>query len=361
MHKRLKPCRVLIVDDSPFIRMMLKSILERDPEIEVVGTARDGREGIKKLQALKPDVVTMDVEMPEMNGLQALDEIMRWQPTPVIVLSALTTAGAKLTLKALELGAVEVVAKPSGQDGDNLNTLAEDLVLKVKSVAGIDPARVFHKDCELQPIKPKAAPLKPAQAVFPAAQVEIVALGTSTGGPTALQAVLTKLPRNFPVPLVIAQHMPPGFTASLAARLDNLCQIKVKEAEDGEALQAGTAYIGPSGKQFAVKRSPNGLVASVWLESPPQTLYKPSVDVLLCSLAGEVGAGVLAVIMTGMGHDGLEGAKKLKAQGAFLIAESEKTSVVYGMPRSVVEAGLADRIELLPDIPRVIIDCVSRR
>lgn len=358
MNKQLKSYRVLIVDDSPFIRMMLKNILNRDPEIEVVGTARDGREGIKKLQTLKPDVVTMDVEMPVINGLQALDEIMRWQPTPVIVLSALTTAGAELTVKALELGAVEVVAKPSGQEGNDLNALAEDLVLKVKSVAGVDPARLPRKNWEL---KPKTAPFKPVQVVSPAAQVEIVALGTSTGGPTALQTVLTKLPDDFPVPLVIAQHMPPGFTASLAARLDNLCRIKVKEAEDGEVLQAGTAYIGPSGKQFKVIRSGNELRTSVWLESPPQTLYKPSVDVLFSSLAEEVGAGVLAVIMTGMGHDGLEGAKKLKARGAFVIAESEKTSVVYGMPRSVVQAGLTDRIELLPDISKVMIECVARR
>ncbi len=380
MSKQRKPIRVLIVDDSPFIRMSLKKILSQDPDIEVVDTARDGREGILKLQALKPDVVTMDVEMPVMNGLQALEEIMRWQPTPVIVLSAVTTDGAKLTMKAFDLGAVEVVAKPSGKQGDDLVALSEDIVLKVKTVAGIDPSRLDRRNVETyrtqvpekinrEKISDIAATVNVhntnrvsvAQGVIPRSKIEIVAIGTSTGGPPALQTVLSQLPKDFPVPVIVAQHMPAGFTAPLAARLNSLCQVNVKEAENGEILKPGTVYVGPSGKQFQIARSKNEFVANISVESPIITLYKPSVDVMLMSVAREVGKGVLGVIMTGMGNDGLNGIKSLKSMGAFAIAESEKTCIVYGMPRSIVEAGLADRIESLPDIGKVIIECVKRR
>jgi two-component system chemotaxis response regulator CheB len=381
MNKPHKPIRVLIVDDSPFIRMSLKKILSRDADIEVVDTARDGREGIMKLQVLKPDVVTLDVEMPVMNGLQALEEIMRWQPTPIIVLSAVTTDGAKLTMKAFDLGAVEVVAKPSGKQGDDLVALSEDILLKVKSVAGVDTDRLHKRGLEMEKLSirdKKAAELRVGasaapvdsqapsrgqalQGAFPKNKTEIVAIGTSTGGPTALQTVLSALPKDLPVPVIVAQHMPAGFTAPLAARLNGLCQVNVKEAEDGEVLKAGTAYIGPSGKQFQVIKYRNEFVARVGTESPIATLYKPSVDVMFMSLAKEVGAGVVAVVMTGMGNDGLNGMKNLKAQGAFSIAESEKSCIVYGMPRAVVEAGLADRVELLPDIARVIIESVNRR
>lgn len=378
MYKQPKPIRVLIVDDSPFIRMSLKKILSSNPDIEVIDTANDGREGILKLQALKPDVVTMDVEMPVMNGIQALEEIMRWQPTPVIVLSAVTTDGAKLTMKALELGAVEVVAKPSGGIGDDLRNLSEDLILKVKSVAGIDPARLTNKGYTIPRPTFNEKQSLTERLVFsekqslgerqvfadkksPRNKIEIVAIGTSTGGPSALQTVLTKLPKDFAVPVMVAQHMPPGFTAPLAARLNNLCQVTVKEAEDGEILRAGTVYIGPSGKQFQVVKNRNEFTARITVEAPITTLYKPSVDVMFMSLAKEAGAGVLGVVMTGMGNDGLQGMRKLKAQGAFSLVESEKTCIVYGMPRSIVEAGLADRIELLPDIGRVISECIQRR
>ncbi|RNC29569.1 MAG: Chemotaxis response regulator protein-glutamate methylesterase [Candidatus Dichloromethanomonas elyunquensis] len=381
MNKPHRPIRVLIVDDSPFIRMSLKKILSGDPHIEVVDTARDGREGILKLQALKPDVVTLDVEMPVMNGIQALEEIMRWQPTPIIVLSAVTTDGTKLTMKALELGAVEVVAKPSGRQGDDLVALSEDIILKVKSVAGVNTSRLGKKENEnlIMPSSQNrfSAVTNDKQAAagqlhnlvkysgiqgdFPRHKIEIVGIGTSTGGPTALQTVLSKLPKEFPVPVVVAQHMPAGFTASLAARLNSLCQATVKEAEDGEILKAGTVYIGPAGKQFQIKKNQNSFFAYISTDSPISTLYKPSVDVLFMSLAKEIGAGGLGVVMTGMGNDGLNGVKHLKAQGAFAIAESEKTCIVYGMPRSIVDAGLADRIELLPDIGRVIIECVNRR
>ncbi len=369
MNKPPRPVKVLIVDDSPFIRMSLKKILSRDPEIEVVDTARDGREGITKIQILKPDVVTMDVEMPVMNGLQALEEIMRWQPTPVIILSAVTTEGAKLTIKAFDLGAAEVVSKPSGKDGDDLLALAKDLTLKVKSVAGIDPKRLKNRtidckeiDSKLLASQSKIPDLKLGQSLSPSLRnIEIVAIGTSTGGPTALQIVLSKLPKDFPVPVIVSQHMPVGFTLSLASRLDSLSEVKIKQVEHGEVLRAGTVYIGEAGKQFQVKKDRNELIAVITTETPIPTLYKPSVDVMFMSLAKEVGAGVLGVVMTGMGNDGAQGMKELKDRGAFAIAESEATCIVYGMPRSIVERGLADRIEQLPDISRVIIECVNRR
>ena len=368
MSKRLKPTRVLIVDDSPFIRMSLSKILSVDPEIQVIDVARDGREGILKLQALKPDVVTMDIEMPVMDGLQALEEIMRWQPTPVIILSAVTTEGAKQTMKALEAGAVEVVAKPSGRNGDGLATLAQDLILKVKNVADSNLSLLSKKEQVRYQLSKGTKQDRPAlagnirsTAQIPAKRIEVVAIGVSTGGPSALQTVLSKLPANFPVPVVVAQHMPAGFTASLAARLDSLCATRVKEVENGEILQAGTVYIGQAGKQFQFMKSGGQLIADISDQSPISTFYKPSVDVMLMSLAKEVGAGVLGVIMTGMGNDGLTGIKTIKNSGGFCIAESEKTCVVYGMPRAVIEAGLADRIEALDDISRAIIDCVKRR
>jgi len=365
MDKRHKPIRVLIVDDSPFIRMSLTKILSSDPEIQVVDVARDGKEGILKLQALKPDVVTMDIEMPVMDGLQALAEIMRWQPNPVIVLSAVTTEGARQTMKAFEAGAVEVVAKPSGSNGYGLAGLAQDLILKIKSVAGSNIS-LLSKRHETSPYS-GAKLSRPSQvsvdlpSKVPAQKIEIVAIGVSTGGPTALQTVLAQLPASFPVPVVVAQHMPEGFTASLAARLNSLSLNKVKEVENGEILKAGTIYIGQAGKQFQFRKNRGHLTADISDDSPIATFYKPSVDVMLMSLAQEVGAGVLGVIMTGMGNDGLYGMKKLKASGGFSIAESEKTCVVYGMPRAVIEAGLADRIEDLPNIGKAISDCVKRR
>lgn len=353
MNRPPKPIRVLIVDDSPFIRMALKEILAQDPDIEVVGVARDGKEGIAKLQELKPDVVTMDVEMPVMDGIRALDEIMRWQPTPVIVLSAVTTQGARATMEAFDLGAVEVIAKPTGRSGDDLASMAREIILKVKSVVGSNLASMKIKSWS----PPRVSPVETVAK----RRIEVVAIGVSTGGPTALQVVLGQLPRNFPVPIIVAQHMPAGFTAPLASRFDGLCDLKVKEVEEGETLRAGTVYIGEAGKQFEVRKTGAKLIAKISGTTPSTILYKPSVDILFKSLAQEVGQGVLALIMTGMGSDGLEGVKELKAKGAFTIAESEKTCVVYGMPRVVIEAGLADRVEELSNFSRVILEYVGRR
>lgn len=400
------PISVLVVDDSPFMRMTIQKILGQDPGIRVLDTARDGREGILKLQSLRPQVVTMDVEMPVMDGLQALDEIMRWQPTPVIILSAVTTEGAKATLKALDLGAIDVVAKPSGGPGADLQTLSRDLIDKVKAAASVNTARLSKKSAGVpttQTPKPQPEPVKGkgdltstgtsrftartkettstvigqseslsiqsfrapehtgGNTTFPRHQVEIVAIGTSTGGPSALQAVLPQLPANFPVPVIVAQHMPPGFTAPLAQRLNGLCALTVREGVNGEVLKAGTIYVAPAGKQMEVIRKVGQLTLQIGNESPIPTLYHPSVDVMFLSLAREVGKGSLGVVMTGMGSDGTKGMKEIKAKEGFAIAEAEETCVVYGMPRSLVDAGLADRITPLGEIGRAIVDCVMRR
>lgn len=400
---------VLIVDDSPFMRLTIQKILSQDPDIKVLDTARDGREGIAKLQALKPQVVTMDVEMPVINGLQALDEIMRWQPTPVIVLSSLTTQGAEATLRALDLGAFDAVAKPSGRPGADLQALTQELIDKIKAAAGVNLDRLRPRasasggsrttgaaaagitaapeGSALRPLGSTAGTASGASAIkrtsapgamaavtgmgqtihlsertlWPKHAPEIVAIGTSTGGPSALQAVLPQLPANFPVPVIVAQHMPPGFTAPLAERLNSLCALEVKEGITGEALKAGKVYIAPAGKQMQVQRRGDQLFLHITDEAPITTLYRPSVDVMFLSLAKEVGKGTLGVVMTGMGNDGLRGMREIKALEGFAIAEAEETCVVYGMPRALVEAKLADRIVPLGEIGKTITDCVLRR
>ncbi|EGW36785.1 chemotaxis response regulator protein-glutamate methylesterase [Desulfosporosinus sp. OT] len=384
------PIGVLIVDDSPFMRLTLQKILNQDPGIKVLDVARDGREGILKLQSLHPQVVTMDVEMPVMDGLQALDEIMRWQPTPVIILSAVTTEGAQATLKALDLGAFDVVAKPSGSPGADLKALSRDLVEKVKAAASVNPARLGRKGLSssstgaslttgiatqttgtkiVTPVSTAGTSLGSGPrlsgtgkiSLLPKHTVEIVAIGTSTGGPSALQAVLPVLPANFPVPVLVAQHMPAGFTGPLAQRLNGLCPLNVREGIHGEALKAGTVYVAPAGKQLQVQRKSGQLTLNIGMEAPIPTLYHPSVDVMFLSLAKEVGRGTLGVVMTGMGNDGTKGMKEVKALEGFAIAESEETCVVYGMPRTLVDAGLADRIVPLGEIGRTIVECVMRR
>lgn len=392
------PITVLIVDDSPFMRLTLQKILNQDPGIKVLDTARDGREGIEKLQSLQPQVVTMDVEMPVMDGLQALDEIMRWKPTPVIILSSVTTEGAQATLKALDYGAFDVVAKPSGGLGSDLHALARDLIEKVKGAAQVDPTRLGKRgtarraalrsslpgagrnsDPTKTPVRSQSYSggtlgtsssssssqgtmgAKAFGSTYPKHQVEIVAIGTSTGGPSALQTVLPQLPANFPVPILVAQHMPPGFTGPLAQRLNGLCALEVREGINGEALKAGTVYVAPAGKQLQVVRRSGQLLLHIGDESPITTLYHPSVDVMFLSLAKEVGKGALGVVMTGMGNDGLKGMREMKALEGFAIAEAEETCVVYGMPRSIVDAGLADRVVPLGEIGRVIADCVQKR
>lgn len=366
--------RVLVVDDSAFFRNALKRMLSQDPDITIVGVARDGEEALELSRTLDPDVITLDVEMPKLDGLATLQALMAEKPRPVIMVSSLTVEGAEATLKAMELGALDFIPKYQGKQLD-LVQLSNDLCTKVKAV--VHKARRF-------PIRsrPRLAPPSMSSPAYSAnlatglsgslvagggavgfaaraATVnaatstiarprgrqtrDYVAIGVSTGGPPAVQKVLSALPANFPACILIAQHMPGTFTGPFAKRLDSVSQITVKEAETGDKLQNGVAYIAPGGKHMRVDLRGTLPVLSVVTE-PASALYKPSATVLFESLGQSVGPRTLGVVMTGMGSDGLEGMKVLKRAGGYALAQNEASCVVYGMPKSIVDAGLADEV-----------------
>lgn len=349
--------RVLIVDDSAFMRKAIQMMLADDPLIEIVGFASNGKEGVEKAFELKPDLVTMDIEMPQLDGLTALRMIMEKQPTPVIMVSSLTSEGAQITLNALDLGAVDFIAKQMSFVSLDIVKIKSDLIAKVKHIhsrrrtlmaqyalrRGRQAGRAAIPGTE--PAQPRIAKIVKKKQKL----VRLVSIGTSTGGPPALQTVLSSLPRNFPVGIVVVQHMPPAFTKSLAERLNGLCQVSVKEAEDGEKIMAGTVYIAPGDRHLVVRKAQTDTIA-VLTDKPDNTLHKPSVDVLMRSVADVVGQLALGVIMTGMGSDGLHGLQAMKAKGADVIAQNEESCVVYGMPRAVIEAGIADAIAPLDNI-----------
>jgi two-component system chemotaxis response regulator CheB len=322
--------RVLVVDDSPFMRGVLPAKIEADPRFKVVGTAVDGRDAVEKTLALSPDVVTLDIDMPNMNGIDALKEIVKQSTASVIMLSARTEQGAAITLEALSLGAVDFIPKSRGVDRIHEKLLAAVEARTQKSrLATARPAAAIR-----QTAPPRAAGGARVNA-------KICVIGSSTGGPQALQTVLSQLPDNLPVPVVVAQHMPPNFTKALAQRLNDTCKPKVVEATDGMTLSKGTVYISPGGMQTRV-------TAGEIKVSPDQgeSLYKPSVDVLAESARGAFGKNVLGVMLTGMGADGAMEFAKLRKLGGYNISQDQASCVVYGMPRSLVESGGAD--EVLP-------------
>lgn len=335
--------RVLVVDDSTFMRGALVRMISKDPRFVVIDTATNGKEGVEKAQALRPDVITMDVEMPIMNGIEALTEIMKTVKSPVIMISTLTEAGAEITIKALELGAVDFVPKAFGDKEKNIFRGAEELYEKLLAASGVDAG-----GAGFVPAAPIMAPRSVATSVpLPTApanlrvNARLVLIGSSTGGPKALQTLVEQLPANLPVPVVIAQHMPPQFTLALAKRLNETCKIKVVEVSDNVPLVAGTVYISPGGLHTRVTTSQCRVT-----EDKGESLYKPSVDVLGESVLQSFGKNVLAVMLTGMGNDGMREFVKLHAAGAHVIAQDRESCVVYGMPKSVVEAGAAS--EVLP-------------
>lgn len=320
--------RVLVVDDSPFMRGVLPAKIEADPRFKVVGTAVDGRDAIEKTLALSPDVVTLDIDMPNMNGIDALKEIVKQSTASVIMLSARTEQGAAITLEALSLGAVDFIPKSRGVDRIHEKLLAAVEARTQKSrLATARPAAAIR-----QTAPPRAAGGARVNA-------KICVIGSSTGGPQALQTVLSQLPDNLPVPVVVAQHMPPNFTKALAQRLNDTCKPKVVEATDGMTLSKGTVYISPGGMQTRV-------TAGEIKVSPDQgeSLYKPSVDVLAESARGAFGKNVLGVMLTGMGADGAMEFAKLRKLGGYNISQDQASCVVYGMPRSLVESGGADEV-----------------
>jgi two-component system, chemotaxis family, protein-glutamate methylesterase/glutaminase len=333
-------------------RKVVRDALALEPGIEVVGSAADGRAALEKIGQLKPEVVTLDLEMPNVDGLEVLRQL-RTQKTPpsVIVISALTDAGATQTAQALKLGAFDFVLKPNGPNLEaNRVQLTADLLPKIRLLAEQrHPMRLA--DLSAAQDAPATPEITPARE--PQRPPEVVAIGISTGGPSALHAMLPKLPKDLPVPVVIVQHMPPKFTHSLAVDLDRHCALHVAEATHGERLPAGNIYIAPGGRQMRIDRLPLGFKFCV-NDDPPEKCCKPSVDYLFRSLADQVGERVLAVIMTGMGDDGTIGCQLLKRKGAYVLAQDAASCVVYGMPRQVIERGLADMVRPLDAIADAI-------
>ena len=377
--------KVLVVDDSGFFRRRVSEILSADPTIKVIGTATNGKEAIDQALALKPDVITMDYEMPLMDGITAVRHIMQRGPTPVLMFSSLTHEGARVTLDALDAGAVDFLPKNFEDISRNPEKVKQMLCEKVHSISrsnrrlssysapapvvptpapaprpalgGFAPCApaVSPPPVRTTPIASRGAPA-PAPTSASAAPkrkaYRLVAIGTSTGGPVALQRVLTQLPGNFPAPIVLVQHMPAAFTKAFAERLDKLCRISVKEAEDGDILRPGLALLAPGGKQMMI----DGRGAVRILPGDERLNYKPCVDITFGSAAKSFGDKVLAVVLTGMGADGREGARLLKQGGSQVWAQDEASCVIYGMPMAIVKANLADAVYSLDDIGKHLVE-----
>ncbi|OZY42351.1 chemotaxis response regulator protein-glutamate methylesterase [Pseudomonas fragi] len=375
--------KVLVVDDSGFFRRRVSEILSADPTIQVIGTATNGKEAIDQALALKPDVITMDYEMPLMDGITAVRHIMQRCPTPVLMFSSLTHEGARVTLDALDAGAVDFLPKNFEDISRNPEKVKQMLCEKVHSIsrsnrrmssysAPVPAAAVPAPAAVPRPglggfIAPAPAPAAvrttpiasrggpaptPAAAAPKRKAYKLVAIGTSTGGPVALQRVLTQLPGNFPAPIVLVQHMPAAFTKAFAERLDKLCRISVKEAEDGDILRPGLALLAPGGKQMMI----DGRGAVRILPGDERLNYKPCVDITFGSAAKSFGDKVLAVVLTGMGADGREGARLLKQGGSQVWAQDEASCVIYGMPMAIVKANLADAVYGLDDIGKHLVE-----
>lgn len=367
--------KVLVVDDSGFFRRRVSEILSADPTIQVVGTATNGKEAIDQAIALKPDVITMDYEMPMMDGITAVRHIMQRCPTPVLMFSSLTHEGARVTLDALDAGAVDFLPKNFEDISRNPEKVKQMLCEKVHSISRSNRRSLFSAPAPA-PVAAPAAPTSsfarpapapvarpaaaPGRAAAPSAHspapkrkaYKLVAIGTSTGGPVALQRVLTQLPANFPAPIVLIQHMPAAFTKAFAERLDKLCRISVKEAEDGDILRPGLALLAPGGKQMMV----DSRGAIKILPGDERLNYKPCVDITFGSAAKSYGDKVLAVVLTGMGADGREGARLLKQGGSAIWAQDEASCVIYGMPMAIVKADLADAVYSLDDIGKHLVE-----
>jgi len=340
-----KTIRVFIVDDSAFMRTALERLLKEDPEIEIVGSAANGKEAVEKVCRIKPDVVTMDIEMPVMDGLHALKEIMRTNPMPVIMVSSLTQEGAKVTLDALDLGAVDYVGKPGSALTLNILSLKLDLLAKIHAAAESLPK--IPRITVVPLVQRRAPPPTDQQTHFE----WVVVIGASTGGPPAIQQILASLPANIPAPIIIAQHMPRSFTNAFAQRLNLLCNIRVKEAVGGETIQRSITYICPGDFQTRFMRRPdNTFYFSTVSNDIEKERFAPSIDRLFFSAAECFGRKTLGVILTGMGEDGVRGLKNIRVVGGLTIGQDRATSIVYGMPRAALEQGAVARILALPDI-----------
>jgi two-component system chemotaxis response regulator CheB len=376
----LHKSKLLVVDDSAFMRKLISDFFVGNSKVEVVGTARNGKDAIKKIQSLKPTVVTMDIEMPEMNGLDALKEIMIQCPVPVIMLSSTTQRGTENAIAAIESGAVDFVAKPSGTISLDLHKIQNELVHKVEQAAMVPISKLKKPSGskkQQEPVTRASTVVKepqqhgrtPTLMNVAASNVatskplvewskvgkKMVLIGTSTGGPRALQEVVTKIPKSIQAPILIVQHMPAGFTKSLATRLDQLSEIAVKEAEQGDILQNGVAYIAPGGYHLKLRKVGTTFGIVLDNQEAPRSGHRPSVDVMFEDVSQYKDFDKVAVIMTGMGHDGSNGLKALKKSGNVIaIAESAETCIVYGMPKAAVETQLVDEVADVDDIAQTI-------
>ncbi len=378
------PVTVLVVDDSAFFRQRVSSILNADPRVTVVGTAENGQVAIEKAKQLRPDVITMDYEMPVMNGITALVEIMRSCPTPVLMFSSLTYEGARITLEALEAGAVDFLPKSYEQMTPGKGSLEQVLIERVLAVARTSSAalrggrpqpgasagaRVAARPATRPATtpaarRPAAAPTRPTARTAPpvrpprlGGKCSLVVFGTSTGGPVAIQKILTQLPASFPLPILIVQHMPKAFTGAFAERLNQQCKIQVREARDGDRLQPGLALLAPGGEQMMVESRGGGQVRII--AGDERLNYKPSVDITFGSAAKQFPGKVLGIVLTGMGADGREGARMLKNTGSSVWAQNEESCVIYGMPQAIVQAQLADQVLDLSEVSGTLMSALG--
>lgn len=342
--------QVLVIDDSAFMRRAISHLLSEDPRIQVIATARNGEDGLKKIGQFQPDVVTLDVEMPVMDGITTLKRIMDQTPTPVVMVSSLTAKGAESTVKAMQLGAIDFIQKPSGTISLDMDRIQKCMI---ETVITASQANVKEKRVKKIHVLKSKSEHRFSRSLF--------AIGTSTGGPRALQAVLTALPANFQAPIVIVQHMPAQFTKSLADRLHALSSIRVKEAEHGELLQNGVAYIAPGGEHMHIRQAGTALAIELSKE-PPVLGHRPSVNVMLESIAPLKRLNKIIIILTGMGSDGTDGIEQIKRQdpSAFVLAESKETTVVDGMPRSALQANVVNEVVPLQSIWKVMVGSLDR-
>ncbi|HHY47663.1 MAG TPA: chemotaxis response regulator protein-glutamate methylesterase [Firmicutes bacterium] len=377
MGLTLKKTKVLVVDDSAFMRKVISRMISSDPEFEVAGIARDGLDAIEKMREVQPDVITLDVEMPRMNGLEALQVIMAERPTPVVMLSGLTQENADTTIKALALGAVDFVAKPSGAISLDIEKVRDILLSKIR-VARRAKLRLSEKlrqravdedfpgkaGIQASPgaagapgaIQVSGVTRTPGATRVPGVADTVVVIGSSTGGPGALQEVIPRLPRDLAAGVLVVQHMPAGFTRSLAMRLNEASQLDVREAAQGDPVIPGTVLVAPGGRHLAIRDDRTVDLS----DAPPVHGVRPAVDITLESAVKVFGSRVIGVIMTGMGFDGARGISLVKAKGGFSIVQDEETSVVWGMPRAVVEMGNADRICPLDEIAQAVVTQLRR-
>lgn len=344
--------RVVVVDDSAYVRKVIREILSRSPFVEVVGTARDGREALDLVEELDPDVVTCDLIMPELDGVGFVREQMQRRPVPIIIMSvAKETAEAALT--ALDAGAVDFVQKPTALASEKIFEVSSELLEKVKAAGNIVLNRI-----SAAPPAPSPVISAPATRISGSQSVDLVVLGISTGGPQALKRLIPQLPKDFPVPVVMVMHMPVGYTEMYAAKLNEQSQLEVREAAEGNEVKPGYVFLAAAGRHLTLKRDASGKVVTHLDAKPFDMLHRPSVDVLFKSAAEVYGNRVLGVVMTGMGSDGKEGAAWIKSQGGLIFTEAECSCVVYGMPSVVLEAGLSDKSVALEGMARAIMEVV---